>query len=341
MKVVDIVIATPSMLVPHDPADYPNIKVVAVAGEVCPQHRHHVGGGAGITKGYVNLPEKTEERYKLDPFMDDGSYMFNTGDLGRWREDGSLEHLGRIDDQVKIKVRILSAISPSFSLQYTQGFRVELDGVSAAMETCAGVKNAAALLIGDTLWGFYTPQLWKSKRALESTEKSIVEKVVVQAAKRKSRSCAEQCRETVIHSGSDLRATPVYRRHPQSLDLVLAQAAATKPSLASSSETSSTVEQGLAWAGYEDDEIPEKTQGKYVRNLRHQIFSLYRRLFGVVFVVNLGILIATLVKGGANSLELGQIVIANLFCAILMRQDYVINAFFNVFCAVRLRTPTQ
>lgn len=30
--------------------------------------------------------------------------MFNTGDLGRWREDGTLEHLGRIDDQVKIKV---------------------------------------------------------------------------------------------------------------------------------------------------------------------------------------------------------------------------------------------
>ena len=43
--------------------------------------------------------------------------MFNTGDLGRWREDGTLEHLGRVDDQVKVK-----------------GFRVELDGVSAAME---------------------------------------------------------------------------------------------------------------------------------------------------------------------------------------------------------------
>lgn len=45
--------------------------------------------------------------------------MFNTGDLGRWTQDGDLEHLGRIDDQVKIK-----------------GFRVELDGVSAAMEVC-------------------------------------------------------------------------------------------------------------------------------------------------------------------------------------------------------------
>lgn len=37
MKTVDIVIATPSILGPHDPADYPNIKFVATAGEVCPQ----------------------------------------------------------------------------------------------------------------------------------------------------------------------------------------------------------------------------------------------------------------------------------------------------------------
>ena len=43
--------------------------------------------------------------------------MFNTGDIGKWRADGMIEHLGRVDDQVKVK-----------------GFRVELDGVSAAME---------------------------------------------------------------------------------------------------------------------------------------------------------------------------------------------------------------
>lgn len=52
----------------------------------------------------------------MDPFLGDGSMMFNTGDLGRWRKDGQLDHLGRADDQVKVK-----------------GFRVELDGVAAAM----------------------------------------------------------------------------------------------------------------------------------------------------------------------------------------------------------------
>jgi non-ribosomal peptide synthetase component F len=39
-------------------------------------------GGAGITRGYLKLPEKTAEKYQRDHFLDDGSIMFNTGDLG-------------------------------------------------------------------------------------------------------------------------------------------------------------------------------------------------------------------------------------------------------------------
>ena len=93
--------------------------------------------------------------------------------------------------------------------------------------------------------------------------------------------------------------------------------------------------QATSWDGYKDDEIPEKTQGKAARNLRHQIFTLYRRLFGVVFVTNVAVLIATLVRTkGMDAQHLGLIVVANLFCAILMRQDYVINAFFTIACAV-------
>lgn len=69
----------------------------------------HVGamwaGGKGVSRGYVNLPELTAGRFKPDPFQNDGCMMFNTGDLVRWRNDGSLNILGRADDQVKIKVR--------------------------------------------------------------------------------------------------------------------------------------------------------------------------------------------------------------------------------------------
>lgn len=90
-----------------------------------------------------------------------------------------------------------------------------------------------------------------------------------------------------------------------------------------------------AWDGYQDDPLPDKTQGKFFRNVRHQVFSLYRRLFGVVFVVNMAILIATVARPErVDAQHLGLIVVSNLFCAILMRQDYVINTFFTVACAV-------
>lgn len=65
--------------------------------------------------------------------------MFKTGDLARWLEDGSLETLGREDDQVKIS-----------------GFRVELDGVSKSIEQCSSVLKACALKIDESLWGFYS-----------------------------------------------------------------------------------------------------------------------------------------------------------------------------------------
>jgi hypothetical protein len=100
------------------------------------------------------------------------------------------------------------------------------------------------------------------------------------------------------------------------------------------SEVSSLeIKREYPWSGYEDDLLPEKTQGKYIRNLRHQVFTLYRRLFGVIFITNIAVFISVVING-ANAQQIGTIVIANLFCSILMRQDYVINVFFNVFCAV-------
>lgn len=97
------------------------------------------------------------------------------------------------------------------------------------------------------------------------------------------------------------------------------------------SEASSVEEKGVLWQGYEDDVLPEKTQGRLVRNLRFQIMSLYRRLFGIVFATNMGVFIWYCVEG-FNADKLGKVVIANLFTAILMRQEYVVNAFFTVAC---------
>lgn len=105
-------------------------------------------------------------------------------------------------------------------------------------------------------------------------------------------------------------------------------------SRASSISDISPIEKGHSWEGFQDVSLPDKTQSKYARNFRHQILSLYRRLFGIVFATNMAILIALCVKGDANAQRLGLIVVANLFVSILMRQEYVLNSFFIVFTSV-------
>lgn len=106
----------------------PNTKVYILAENEEPVPVGATGfmwvGGAGVSRGYLNLPELTAMRYKYDKFSNDGllspplpieylrlmlqirSQMFNTGDLCRWRPDGSITHQGRADEQVKIKVQI-------------------------------------------------------------------------------------------------------------------------------------------------------------------------------------------------------------------------------------------
>lgn len=87
-------------------------------------------GGLCVSRGYVNNASLTAERYRPDPFLGGDYRMFRTRDLGRWTEDGSLEHLGRTDDQVKVR-----------------GFRVELASVSATLESTPDCLQAVTLKI--------------------------------------------------------------------------------------------------------------------------------------------------------------------------------------------------
>jgi amino acid adenylation domain-containing protein len=93
-----------------------------VAGEI------HIGG-AGVARGYLGQPDLTAERFIPDRFSSEsGARLYRTGDLGRWRSDGVLEYLGRLDHQVKIR-----------------GFRIELGEVESALLACPGVREAVVL----------------------------------------------------------------------------------------------------------------------------------------------------------------------------------------------------
>ncbi|MFK3873962.1 non-ribosomal peptide synthetase, partial [Pseudoalteromonas rhizosphaerae] len=89
-------------------------------------------GGAGLARGYLNLPELTAERFIVDPY-NNTERLYRTGDLGRYDEQGNLQYLGRIDDQIKLR-----------------GHRIELGEIEQRILSHAQVEAALVVVKGES-----------------------------------------------------------------------------------------------------------------------------------------------------------------------------------------------
>ncbi|MEM7186366.1 MAG: amino acid adenylation domain-containing protein, partial [Bacteroidota bacterium] len=117
--------------------DYLNLVPAGVPGEL-------YLAGAQLANGYRNRPELNDVSFVSNP-MDEGNLMYKTGDLVRWDHDGTMDYLGRKDEQVKIR-----------------GHRVELAEIAVALNNLPGVQQAVVDLqqreAGTTLVAYYVAE---------------------------------------------------------------------------------------------------------------------------------------------------------------------------------------
>ena len=90
-------------------------------------------GGAGLSRGYLNRPELTAERFIPNPFIrEPGARLYRTGDLGRYLSDGQIDYVGRADNQVKIR-----------------GYRIELGEIEVALRQHCRVSDCVVVVRED------------------------------------------------------------------------------------------------------------------------------------------------------------------------------------------------
>ncbi len=113
---------------------------IGVPGELCI-------GGAGVTRGYLNRPGLTKEKFVPNPFgTQERNRLYRTGDLVRWLPDGNIEFIGRMDNQVKIR-----------------GYRIEPGEIESAVQQSDMVRQCVVVAQDDhngdkRLVGYVVPE---------------------------------------------------------------------------------------------------------------------------------------------------------------------------------------
>ncbi|WP_342551278.1 amino acid adenylation domain-containing protein [Paenibacillus sp. FSL R7-0652] len=103
-----------------DPKQIDQLQPLGVEGELCV-------AGEGMGRGYLNRPDLTDLKFVLNPYAP-GQLMYRTGDYAKWQPDGTLQFIGRIDDQVKVR-----------------GYRVELEEIHACLLEHPYITGAAVI----------------------------------------------------------------------------------------------------------------------------------------------------------------------------------------------------
>ncbi len=248
-------------------------------------------GGDCVSLGYVNNEQLNLERYRPDPFLGGERMMFRTRDLGRWTVDGELEHFGRTDDQVKVR-----------------GFRVELDSVSAVLESVPGCEQAVTLKLDDrNLVAFVRPASVNIDEAKLALEKML----------------PYYCVPELIIPIKEFPKTERGKIDKHSLTVRAVQ----KQEMVASQKS-----------------LPPP-KGLWPKISKHPLLMPYNRL--AVFATLANLFAFALLKNGsalegADGLRLVlNFVLVNFAIAILIRQQYVINLLFKIATSAPITWPLQ